>query len=108
MIKELTKEVFEQEIKTKKELAVVDVFANWCGPCKTMAPVFERVAKEFEGRVSFYKNDIDKEREIATAFGITSIPSFLFFKKGEVVAKEFGVIDEDSFKDMVNEHLLGD
>lgn len=61
--------------------AVVDFYADWCGPCKRVAPIMEELAKEYKGKVIFYKVNTDKEREVAGAFGIRSIPSILFIPK---------------------------
>jgi thioredoxin len=64
--------------------AIVDFYAAWCGPCKMVAPVLEQISKEYEGKVDVYKVNTDKEPEIATAFGVSSIPTILFIpKEGE-------------------------
>lgn len=57
---------------------IIDFYADWCGPCRMIAPIMEELAKEFEGRINIYKIDTDKEQELAAAFGISSIPSVLF------------------------------
>ena len=58
--------------------AVIDFYASWCGPCKMMAPVMDELAEEYEGRVDIYKINIEEEEEIASAFGVRSVPSFVF------------------------------
>lgn len=64
--------------------AVIDFYAVWCGPCKMTAPIFESLAAEYDGKVDFYKVDVDKQQELAGMFGISSIPSLLFIpKKGD-------------------------
>ena len=84
----LTKESFQQKVfdfeqNEEWEIAgelpcVIDFYADWCGPCKMVAPVLEELSKEYAGKVDFYKVDTDAEQELAAAFGIRSIPSILF------------------------------
>jgi len=75
----------EKEWKYRGTLpAIVDFYADWCGPCKMVAPILEKISKEYDGRLHIYKIDTDKEQELAGAFGIQSIPSLLFIpQKGE-------------------------
>lgn len=81
---------------------VIDFYATWCGPCKRIAPVMEELAKEYGGRVIFYKVDTDKERELAQVFGISSIPTLLFIPaKGQpFVAK--GALPKETLKAYVD------
>lgn len=84
----LTKETFKEKIfdyEAKKDWdyqgelpAIIDFYADWCGPCKMVAPILEELSKEYEGKINIYKIDTEKERELAGAFGIQSIPSILF------------------------------
>lgn len=81
---------FEEEV-IKSELPVlVDFFAEWCGPCKMMAPLIDELAKEYEGKWKIGKCDIDANPGLAAQFGITSIPTLLLFKDGQVVNKALG------------------
>ncbi len=75
----------EKEWKYRGTLpAIVDFYADWCGPCKMVAPILEKISKEYDGKLHIYKIDTDKEQELAGAFGIQSIPSLLFIpRKGE-------------------------
>ncbi|MCU0236003.1 MAG: thioredoxin [Acidobacteria bacterium] len=75
----------EKEWKYRGQLpAIVDFYADWCGPCKMVAPILEKISKEYDGKLHVYKIDTDKEQELAGAFGIQSIPSLLFIpQKGE-------------------------
>jgi thioredoxin 1 len=75
----------EKEWKYRGTLpAIVDFYADWCGPCKMVAPILEKISKEYDGKLQIYKIDTDKEQELAGAFGIQSIPSLLFIpQKGE-------------------------
>lgn len=87
--------------------AIVDFYATWCGPCKTIAPVLEELAKEYEGKIVIYKIDTDKERELASAFGISSIPTLLFIPvKGDPQVAQ-GALPKESLKRAIDDFLLG-
>jgi thioredoxin len=75
----------EKEWKYRGALpAIIDFYADWCGPCKMVTPILEKISKEYDGKLHIYKVDTDKEQELAGAFGIQSIPSLLFIpQKGE-------------------------
>lgn len=87
--------------------AIVDFYATWCGPCKALAPVLEELAKEYSGKIVIYKIDTDKERELAAAFGISSIPTLLFIPaKGDPQIAQ-GALPKESLKRAIDEFLLG-
>ena len=92
-VRELTSENFEQEVVKNKKPVVVKAFATWCGPCMYMAEPFLEVSNEFNDQVTFLELDVDHERDIAIKFGISSIPTLLFLKQGNVVNKETGFVD---------------
>ena len=75
---------FQEEVVKSGTPVVVDFYADWCGPCKAMAPVFEQLSKEYDGKVKFVKVDTDDNQELASQFGIMSIPTMMFFSKGKV------------------------
>jgi thioredoxin 1 len=91
-IKHLSEDNYEQEIATGA--VVIDFYADWCGPCKMMAPVFEEAAQEYDGKVTFAKLNIDLAKQIAVSNKVMSIPTLLFFKDGEQKARVTGVIDK--------------
>lgn len=97
---------FEAEVIKSSTPVIVDVYATWCGPCKQMAPLFEELSKELEGKYKFAKLNIDEERDIAVQHNVSSIPTFLFFKNGKVVGKETGYMGKDVLKEKI-ESLLG-
>jgi thioredoxin len=82
---------------------VIDFWAEWCGPCKMMAPQFEAAAKELKGKVNFGKVDVDAESDLAGRFEIMSIPTLLFFKDGEQVNRYSGAMPKDEIELMVKE-----
>jgi len=78
--------------------AVIDFYADWCGPCKMVAPVLEALSKEYEGKIDIYKVNTEDEQELASAFGIRSIPSILFIPMNEKPRMATGAMAKDNFK----------
>lgn len=76
--------------ETAKGFAVVDMFAEWCGPCKMMAPIFDEVAKTYAGKVKMGKLDVDAYQQVPGIFGVSSIPTIVFLKDGAEVARAVG------------------
>ena len=83
----LKKNNFEKEVLEEKGLVLVDFFANWCGPCKMLMPVIHEVAEEYAGVVKVGKVDVDEEMELASRYGVVSIPTLILFKDGVPVKK---------------------
>ena len=101
----ITKENYEQEVVSSKKPVIIDVYADWCGPCQQMMPIIEELEKEMTN-YTFVKLNVDESRELAIQFGVTSIPTFVFLKNGEVMGKETGYISKDDFKEKISS-LLG-
>ncbi len=97
----------EKEWKYQGQLpAIVDFYADWCGPCKMVAPILEELAKEYEGKIVIYKVDTEKEQELSMVFGIQSIPTLLFIDaKGEPML-EPGAYPKHVLKKVIDEQLL--
>ena len=87
---------FEAEVLKSSEPVLVDFFAEWCGPCKAMAPALEEVAKEMEGQVKIAKIDVDASPEVATKYQIQAMPTLIVIKDGEVVARHTGALVQKS------------
>lgn len=86
--------------------AIIDFYADWCGPCKAVAPVLEELAKEYDGRLTIYKVNTDVEQELAAVFGIQSIPTFLFIPQNGQPMMQPGAFPKNVFKEVIEEHLL--
>lgn len=85
---------------------IIDFYASWCGPCKTIAPILEELAKEYDGQIYIYKINTEEEQELAGAFGIRSIPTILFCPMGENPQMAQGAMPKDAFKRAIEEVLL--
>lgn len=86
--------------------AIIDFYADWCGPCKMVAPILEQLAAEYEGQIYIYKVDTEAEQELAADFGIRSIPTLLFIPMNEAPQMAQGALPKDAFKQAIDEVLL--
>lgn len=111
----LTKETFKEKIfdfeKNSEWVyngtvpSIVDFYADWCGPCKMVAPVLEELSKEYDGKLNIYKVNTEEQREIASAFGIQSIPSLLFIPMNEKPQMAAGALPKETFKEVIQNVL---
>ncbi|MFH1721797.1 MAG: thioredoxin [Candidatus Altiarchaeota archaeon] len=101
---EISDKSFDEVVKLNP-LVVIDCWAEWCGPCKAIAPVLEELAEEFAGQITFTKLNIDENKEKAIEHGIMSIPTLLIFKEGKKVDQIVGAIPKDSIKEKLQKHL---
>lgn len=116
MIEHLTKDTFfakvfnyekNQDWKFEGELpCIIDFYADWCGPCKMVAPILEELATEYAGKINIYKIDTEAEQELSMAFGIRSIPSMLFCPKDGQPQMAVGALPKDAIKKAIGEVLL--
>lgn len=104
-ILELTDSNFEQSIQGATLPALVDFWAEWCGPCRRLAPIVDEIATEYSGKLLVGKVDIDANAEVATRFGIQSIPTLLLFKNGQVVDRIIGAQPKEALVDRLNRAL---
>jgi len=117
MSEALTKETFLQKVfnyEKNKEWkyegtlpAVIDFWAPWCGPCKMVGPIIDELSNEYAGKVNFYKINTDEEQELASAFGIRSIPSLLFIPVDKQPMMSVGALPKKELKKVVDTELLG-
>lgn len=106
----LTK-VFDYENKQEWEFSgerpcIIDFYADWCAPCRMVAPILEELAEEYKGKVDIYKIDTEAEQELAAVFGIRSIPSILFVPMNDKPQMAAGALPKESFVQAINEILL--
>ncbi len=85
---------------------VIDFYADWCGPCKMVAPILEELSEEYDGKINIYKVDTESEQELAAAFGIRSIPSMLFCPKDGQPQMAQGALPKDALKGAIEDVLL--
>jgi thioredoxin 1 len=102
-----TAENWEREVLKSETPVLVDFWAEWCPPCKMIAPTIDGLAAEFAGRVKIGKLDVDESPAVADAYGIRSIPALLFFRGGQVVEQRIGAAPAPVLKELVEAHLVG-
>lgn len=101
----LKQDEFETEVLNSKLPVLVDFYAEWCGPCKMLAPILEKVAARVEGKANVVKIDIDQANELAVKFGIMSVPTMIFFKTGQPVFKKIGLQQADALVNAIEAAL---
>lgn len=98
---------WDKEVLQSAELVMVDFWAVWCGPCQMVTPIVEDLAKEYQGKVKVMKLNTDEAPEIAGRYQIMSIPTILFFKKGQPIEKLVGARPKAQFKQVIDSLLAG-
>lgn len=100
-----TDDNFKSEVLDSSVPVLVDFYADWCGPCKMMAPIVDAVANKYEGSIKVGKLNIDEDPKAAEKYSVMTIPTFLFIKNGEVVDKLIGVVSEEEIEDKMKAML---
>jgi thioredoxin 1 len=106
MTNKLTLANFESKVLKSKTPAIIDFYADWCGPCRMMAPVFEELSSEFEGKLNFFKIDTQNENELAEKFEVMSIPTLILLDNGKEVGRLSGYVPKDRLKEILDNTLL--
>lgn len=104
-IQNITDDSFEAEVKNSGETVLVDFWAEWCGPCKMIAPVLEEMAEEMDGKLKICKMNVDENSQVATQFGVMSIPTLMVFKDGQEKDRIIGYHTKDELKKAVEPYL---
>jgi thioredoxin 1 len=102
-VQQVTDADFEAEVLKSKLPVVVDFYADWCGPCKTVAPVLEELSTKLAGKVRFVKVDVERNPYVAAAFRVQSIPMFAFIADGKVAHVEVGALDRNAFEQIIGQ-----
>ena len=100
----ISDENFGQIIKTNA-IVVVDVWAEWCGPCRAMSPIIEELSSIYENKIVFAKLNVDKNPVTPSKYGISSIPTFLIIKNGQIMNSIIGAVTQEIFEETINEYL---
>ena len=98
----ISAEEFDAKVKNAPGAALVDFFADWCGPCKIVAPLIEKMAQDFKGKAGVYKINTDNAQALATSLGIRGIPTLIFFKDGKEVNRVVGVTSAENLAAELN------
>jgi thioredoxin 1 len=104
-VTELTKNNFEQLVTESDKPVLVDFWAAWCGPCRTITPIMEELAEEYEGKAVIAKVNVDDENELSARFRIMSIPTVMLFKDGQVVDKIVGARPKSDFVKILDKNI---
>jgi thioredoxin 1 len=105
MAVEITDKNFKESVLESKQVALLDFWALWCGPCRAIAPIIEDLAKDFEGKAIIGKVDVDHNQEIALQYNIRSIPTIIILKDGEVVERHVGATTKAVLKAKLEKHM---
>ena len=104
MVEHIDSKSFEELVVQSEKPVIVDFYADWCGPCKRLAPIFEELSKEVD-EVSFYKVNVEDASELAAQFSVQSIPTLILFKGGEPVDRVMGLMPKDELKKVVEQYV---
>lgn len=105
LIKHVTDASFEADVLQPGTTVLVDFWAEWCGPCKMIAPILDDVAQAYEGKITIAKMNVDENREIPAKFGIRGIPTLMVFKNGELVATKVGAMAKPQLMAFIDQQI---
>ncbi len=105
MALEITDGNFEETVKNSDKVALVDFWAEWCGPCRMIGPLVEELSQEYDGKAVIGKVNVDDNPGVSQQFGVRNIPTILFFKNGEVVDKQVGAVPKAALEEKLKAHM---
>ncbi len=105
LIKHVSDATFDGDVVKNDKPVLVDYWAEWCGPCKMIAPVLDEDAKDYEGRLHVAKMNVDENREVPARFGIRGIPTLMIFKEGQLAATKVGAVSKAQLTAFIDAHL---
>ena len=105
LIKHVSDSDFEAEVLQSSQPVLVDYWAEWCGPCKMIAPILDEVATGYEGRLQIAKMNVDENRDIPAKFGIRGIPTLMLFKNGQLAATKVGAMSKSQLTAFIDQQL---
>ena len=105
MTKQIKDNEFESEVLNSKLPVIIDFWAEWCGPCRMLAPILDQLSEEMEGKVKIVKMNIDENPETPSKFGVSGIPTMLLFKEGKQIATKVGVQPKNVLQEWINSSL---
>jgi thioredoxin 1 len=105
LIKHVTDESFGQDVLHSSTPVLVDYWAEWCGPCKMIAPILDEVSKAYSGRLQVAKMNVDENRDVPQKYGIRGIPTLMLFKGGELAATKVGALSKAQLTAFIDGHL---
>ncbi|NDP37261.1 MAG: thioredoxin TrxA [Rhodoferax sp.] len=105
LIKHVSDASFEADVLQSTQPVLVDYWAEWCGPCKMIAPILEEIATSYEGKLQIAKMNVDENRDIPAKFGIRGIPTLMLFKDGQLAATKVGAMSKSQMTAFINQQL---
>ena len=105
MFEKFTDANFEELVVKSDKLVVVDLSAEWCGPCRMVGPIIHELATEYEGRIVAGELNVDENPDVTARFKVRNIPTVLFFKNGDVVDKQVGAVPKASYKNIIEKYI---
>ncbi len=101
MVIEINDKDFEQQVLKSSLPVVVDFWAPWCGPCRMIGPIVEKLSEEFNGKLKFCKVNVDENQQLAQKYKVMSIPMLIFFKNGQLIEQSMGAVPEKTLRSKV-------